>query len=653
MFDVRFNRRLIFFGALLCTSLAGLAWRLVDLQALRHEEFKLKAATNTRSVMTRKPRRGDIRDARGAILATSISVRRVCADPTLILTNQAVVAKAIAPILGLDLAQLGEKLRLQVVRYATNGKPVFRAYVPLKEKVSLDDWERVRQAMRLVDLGPSLATNRHTRMAEGTYRSAVRNSSIFAEEDHLRIYPSGPLAAHVIGFVGSHERETAEGRVSEEAGVDGIERVLDSKLKGIRGFRETELDGKRKEVAMFRKQDVDPQPGWNVVLTLDLGLQHIVESELTNAYVKHAPVSASCVVIRPQTGDILAMANLPGFDPNRPGLAEVSDRRNRVISDQVEPGSTYKSLVIAAALQEGLFGLQDRIDCENGTFVYQKRRLRDGGHSYGVLSVEEVLAKSSNIGAAKIGIALGPERVHRYSSAFGIGAHTGITLPGEIRGLLNALRDWNGFSITSVPMGHEVAVTQMQMAMAIGAIANKGMLMRPRLIERIEDEQGRIMTVTSPHAVRQVISHETAALMVQALKKVVSPIGTGKSIVMEHYSAAGKTGTAQKPKAGPGGSYSDELYVASFIGFFPADDPKLLISVMLDEPKGGHTGAYAAAPVFKAIAERAGNYLNIAPDLHPEAEITTSLEGAGGDRVAALGGSQGRLALSSGTRERR
>jgi len=637
--DARFNRRLAVLGTLLCLALASLSWRLVELQVWRHGELKDRVADNTRSVSTSQPRRGDIRDRRGAILATSVPVRRVIADPTVMGTNQALVARAIAPVLGLDAAELELRLQPQILRYQTNGKPVFRAYVPLKDKVSLDDWERVRKAMQEISFGPSEATNRASSRAEYYFRNRVRQMSIFSEQDFRRVYPNGFLASHVIGYLGTREVETPEGRLREEFGVDGIERVQDSKLQGIRGYRETEVDGKGVEVAMYRKQNVAPQAGHNVVLTLDLGLQHIAQTELTNAYARLAPASASCVILRPDTGDVLAMANLPGFDANEPGESPVSNRKNRAISEYVEPGSTYKCLVLAAALNEGLFSLNDRFDCGNGSFVYQKRRLRDGGHSYGLLTLEEVLAKSSNIGAAKVGIALGSERLWRYSKAFGIGSHTDVGLPGEGAGLLNPLSAWNGFSITSVPMGHEVAVTPLQMAVAIAAIANKGVLMRPRLTTRIEDESGRIVQEFPVAPVRQVISPAAATMITRAMKKVVSPIGTGRSIIMEHYTVAGKTGTAQKPRAGPGGSYSDDLYVSSFIGFFPADDPQILISVTLDEPKGEHTGAVTAAPVFKAIAERAGNYLNIPPDKTPESPSQTRQ--GGGDRGDWVGRTAG------------
>lgn len=632
---------------MLCVSLTLLSWRLVDLQVLRHPELKDRAADNTRSVATFKPGRGDIRDSRGAVLATSIPVRRVVADPTLMGTNQVLVARAIAPVLGLDAVELERRFQPQILRYATNGKPVYRAYLPVKEKVSLDDWEKVRSAMAAIEFGPNSAAKRGDRWKEELRRRAVRNASIFSEQDHLRVYPNGHLASHLIGFLAVQEQETPEGTIKEEYGVDGVERLMDSDLKGIRGVRESEVDKRGTEVAMFRKQNVATEPGWNVVMTLDLGLQHIVETELTNAYAMHSPVSASCVVLRPSTGDILAMANIPGFDANRPGDYPVANRKNRVIAEYVEPGSTYKCLVIAAALNEGLFSLRDQIHCGNGSFEYQKRRLTDGGHHYGMLSVEEVLAKSSNIGAAKIGIALGPERLWRYSKGFGIGTHPGTKLFGEGAGLLNPLSSWNGFSITSVPMGHEVAVTQLQMALAIGALANKGILMRPRLIARIEDNTGKPIFESLVQPVRKVVSPAAATLAVQAMKKVVSPIGTGKSIVMEHYSAAGKTGTAQKPKAGIGGTYSMELYVSSFIGFFPADNPQLLISVMLDEPKGVHTGAGTAAPVFKAIAERAANYLNIAPDLTPAVPAVTRSSGEGLERSNEPLAVGGKLAMGA------
>ncbi|MDW8309404.1 MAG: penicillin-binding protein 2, partial [Verrucomicrobiales bacterium] len=285
-------------------------------------------------------------------------------------------------------------------------------------------------------------------------------------------------------------------------------------------------------------------------------------------------------------------------------------RRNRVVTDIFEPGSTFKIVVVAGALNDGLVSLNDSFDCEHGHFAFGGRVLRDH-ESYGALTVQGIISKSSNIGAAKIGIRLGANRLYDYMRAFGFGSKTGVPLPGEVPGSVPEPARWYKVSIAQIPMGHGIAVTRLQMTMAMAALANRGRLMRPMLVARLEDRQGNVVARYEPQPVRQVISESAARLTIEALKTVVSPEGTAPRAALEHYTVAGKTGTAQKP--GPGG-YQPGKYISSFIGFFPADAPEVCISVVLDEPKQGYYGGQVAAPIFKQIAERLANYLNIRPD---------------------------------------
>jgi cell division protein FtsI/penicillin-binding protein 2 len=366
-------------------------------------------------------------------------------------------------------------------------------------------------------------------------------------------------------------------------------------------------------------------------------MQHIVEGALAEAMEKHAPVSASCVVVRPRTGEILAMVTLPNFDPNNPGAAPADARRNRVICDVAEPGSTFKIVVVAGALNEQIVRLADTFDCERGHFVYAGKVLRDH-ESYGVLTVENIITKSSNIGAAKIGIKMGEPQMYQYVRNFGFGTRTGLPLLGEVSGIVHPLKDWSKLSLSRIPMGHEIAVTPLQMVMAMCAIANHGCLMRPMLVDRLEDRQGNVVARYYPQKVRQVISPAAATQMVQALKTVVSPEGTAPKAALEHYTVAGKTGTAQK--AGLGG-YLPGKYFSSFAGFFPADEPELCIYVAMDEPKQGYYGGQTAAPIFKQIAERAANYLNICPDtgpVSPEAVVAEKADPAMKTAVALQNG---------------
>ena len=599
-------RRLVVTAFLLGIAFVALGYRLVDLQVWQHEKLLALAHKNTKSTIQREPRRGDIRDIRGNLLATSIDVKTVCADPVLIGPRQTEVARVLAPLLKTNEAYLIERLQPRVLRQNTNGEPIFDRYVVLKRKVRIEEWEQIQKTMEQLFLESG---EKKLSRAQHTFNYNLRSKAIFPEDDQLRMYPNETLAAHVLGFVGVVERDTSRGRVIETVGKYGVEDYFNSKLQGVGGWRQTETDRNKREVVAFRGQDVAPRPGLNVVLTLDAGLQNIVESELTQAMEKHTPISAMAVVVRPRTGEILALANVPNFDPNQPGSVPQGNLRNRLISDIAEPGSTFKIVVVSAALNEQIVTLNEQFDCENGVFHFAGYKLHDH-HPYGVLSVENIITKSSNIGAAKIGIKMGQAQLYEYMRNFGFGTPTGLPLAGEGCGIVHPLGKWNKLSISRIPMGHEVAVTPLQMIMAMCAIANQGQLMRPMLIDRLEDEQGRVVAKYQPQFVRQVIRPETARQMVAALKTVVSTNGTAPHARLQHYQVAGKTGTAQKP--GPGG-YLPGKYYSSFIGFFPADDPELCISVVFDEPKQGHYGGETAAPVFHDIAERAANYLSIRP----------------------------------------
>ena len=479
----------------------------------------------------------------------------------------------------------------------------------LKRKVPVETWQRIQAAMTNLTFG--LDEKNLPKTEQAFYRD-LRQKAVFVEswDDQLRVYPNQTLAAHVLGFVGMEEGEVNGNRVLETSGKEGIELSFNSKLAGARGWRVTETDRQRRELVAWRGQEVEPHDGLNVVLTIDSVIQHIVESALAEAMDKHTPISISGMVVRPRTGEILALATLPNFDPNNPGGVPADARRNRVIADVEEPGSTFKIVVVSGALNDGTVRLSDTFDCEHAHFHFAGRVLHDH-ESYGVLSVEQIITKSSNIGAAKIGIKMGPARLYDYIRSFGFGSRTEIWLQGEVAGIVHPVKDWYKVSIAQIPMGQGISVTRLQMMMAMCAIANQGVLMRPMLVDRLEDRDHNVVAKYSPQRVRQVISEPTAKLMVKALKTVVSPGGTAPKAALEHYTVAGKTGTAQKFEHG---ELAAGKYFASFIGFFPADNPAVCIMVTMDEPKHGYYGGQIAAPVFKQIAERAANYLNIRPE---------------------------------------
>jgi cell division protein FtsI/penicillin-binding protein 2 len=604
-------RRLLFLVLLLGAAFVGLGYRLVDLQVVRHDELAAKAQQNTQQEILLEPRRGDILDAKGNLLATSVFVKTVCADPVLIGDSQAKVARAIAPLLGQNEGDLYNRL-LPRTRVNDKGRTITNRYVVLKRKVSVETWEKVKDTMSRLTF-----TTNEVKVSPKDYPSFCRDlkaKAIFIDpiSDQERYYPNTNLAAHVLGYVGMDEHEYNGSKILETSGKYGIEFALNSKLAGVRGWRMTEADSQKRELVALRDQDVEARDGMNVVLTIDSVIQNIMETALADGMREHSPISISGIAVRPRTGEILAMATLPTFDPNNPGSASADARRNRVIADMVEPGSTFKIVVVSGALNDSVVTLRDQFDCENGAFAFGGRVLHDH-ERYSVLSVEGIITKSSNIGAAKIGIKLGADRLYDYICDYGFGQKTGIPLPGEVRGVAYSpsSANWSKVTIAQIPMGHGIAVTRLQMMMAMCAIANKGALMRPMLVDRFEDRDGHIIAKYAPQRVRQVVSEKANALMVTALKTVVSNEGTAKTAALEHYSVAGKTGTAQKVE---NGAYVRK-YISSFVGFFPADNPELCISIVLDEPKNGYYGGQAAAPVFKQVAERAANYLNIRPDL--------------------------------------
>jgi len=615
-------RRLAWLTLLLGAAFAGLGYRLVDLQVLRHDELAAKAQKKVETKLQLKAHRGDILDVKGKILATSITVKTVGADPTLLGNRQADVARVLAPLLQQPERTLCELLTPKL-RPNENGEMVPVRWVKLKENVPVDNswdlqrgarettWLQIQAAMKNLSFG---IDEKKLSRADQQFYQRIREKAVYAVDDQLRMYPNQRLAAHVIGYL------------EDDAGKDGIERMLNEKLAGVDGWRATEVDRLRHEVVTRREQDVEPRDGLNAVLTIDSVIQNIVESELADAMAKHTPISISGVVVRPRTGEILALATLPNFDPNR-RPESFGALRDRVITDFNEPGSTFKIVVISGALNDGVVRLTDSFDCEHGHFFFANRTLHDH-ESYGVLSVQEIITKSSNIGAAKIGIKLGANRLYDYIRDFGFGEPTGIPLPGEVSAAhyVKPVSEWKKVSIAQIPMGHGICVTRLQMVMAMCAIANNGVLMRPMLVDRLEDRDHKVAAKYAPQRVRQVISEGTARLMVKALKTVVTPEGTAAKAALEHYTVAGKTGTARKVENG----HYVEKYFASFIGFFPADNPELCISVTLDEPKGGYYGGQVAAPIFKQIAERAAKYLSIPPE-DPQLPSLTESMGAPGD----------------------
>jgi len=468
-----------------------------------------------------------------------------------------------------------------------------------------------RQLARLLELDPAMVASKVNRpdrrfeyVKSFVHEDVTKNldsmgmKGVHFQDVSARYYPRATLLSHVLGF------SNLEG-----VGSAGLEQRYDRYLKGVPGLRITEVDGKRREVYERRDVDIRPQEGSDVVLSIDQNLQYFVERALDRAMTEHSAKGAWAIVQHVRTGDILAMASRPAFDPNEYRRAQDDDRLNRAIGYVYEPGSTFKVAIYAAAINEGLIQPDQIVDCENGRWIHNGRPLRDF-HPYGKLTMADALKKSSNIAAAKVALQLGDERLFSYLKSFGVGQTTGIGLPGEEGGILNPRSRWTSLSVSRIAMGHEVAVTSMQMVNILTAIGNNGFLMKPRVVQKIVNNRGDTVLTVPEEVLSRPIKGETARLMTRLLARITEQGGTGARARVDGYTVAGKTGTAQKPVRG---GYSDHDNIASFMGLIPAEDPQLSIIVVIDEPQPEHTGGRVAAPVYQEIAAQAIRYLDIPP----------------------------------------
>ncbi|MFH0855723.1 MAG: penicillin-binding transpeptidase domain-containing protein [Candidatus Omnitrophota bacterium] len=408
-----------------------------------------------------------------------------------------------------------------------------------------------------------------------------------------RSYPNSYLASQIIGFAGL-----------DNTGLEGVEFYLDKYLKGEQGWAIFLRDARQKKLDIWEKM-ILPKDGYDVVLTIDQVVQYIAERELDKAFKTFHAKGASIIVMETHTGRILAMASRPTYDLNERGNPSKDAKRNRAICDLFEPGSVFKIVTAAAALEEKRVNEEDRFFCENGSYLVANHVLHDHT-AHGWLSFREVIQESSNIGTVKIAQKLGPEIVYKYAKLFGFGAKSGIDLPGEISGILKEPRFWSRTSIGAIPIGQEVGVTALQLAGAMSVIANGGQLMKPYAIDEIRDKQGRIIMKFQPKLIRKVLSLDTSLRMTKMLTGVVEE-GTGRMAQVPGFTSAGKTGTAQKLE--PNGAYSHNKFVGSFVGFAPAEDPLVTIVVSLDEPHPSYYGGVVAAPVFKYVAGDVLRYL--------------------------------------------
>ena len=553
------NTRLYLLAAALVLWCGGICLRLVYLQIFRYGSFEKRAIHERERTEEVSARRGIIYDRTGRELAMSISIDSAFAVPTEI-PDLAGTVSLISKITNTDPRETLAKCKAA------------RTFCWVARKADAETADRIR---------------------------SLNLRGIYFQKESRRFYPKRELAAQVLGYVGM-----------DDEGLSGIERQYDDKLRGSPGRMLISVDAHRKWFGSVEKQ---PEPGENVVLTVDEQIQYIAERELATAMEQTHAITGTIIVQNPHTGEILALANQPTFNPNLAKEITPERLKNHAVSDVYEPGSTFKVVTISAALEEKLTRPDEIFDCQMGSIVINGMRIRDS-RPHGLLPVWGVLAESSDVGAIKIALRLGEDRFYKYIRAFGFGQQTGIELPGETRGLTKPVNRWSKVSIGAISMGQEIGISPMQLALLVSTIANDGVAVPPRIVAGTTDPQPTPQTVAfHPADGRRVISSTTAAEMKQMMQKVVLE-GTGKKAILEGYSSAGKTGTAQKVDPATH-AYSKTKYVASFAGFAPLNNPAIVVAVILDSAVGLHQGGQVSAPVFQRVAQQVLEYLHTPHDV--------------------------------------
>ena len=550
----------------LCVAIALVVWmlaigaRLVQLQIHQHDQLASRARNQQLSSIETAATRGQVLDRQGRELARSLDTESFYADPSEI-TNVEATATRITLITGQDRAELTRRLH---DAQASNKK-----FVWIVRRVEMD------RAGKL---------------------DALEIPGVYSRREPKRYYPNDSLAAHVLGFVGT-----------DEIGLSGVEQSYNEKIRGEAGKVFLEIDRDRRP---FESYEVQPHPGQTVVLTIDQVIQYRTEKALSEAVERAQAKSGTAIVMDPRTGEILALANAPTFDPNKPAANSAEARANGALQNIYEPGSTFKVVAYSAAIERGLVKPEDKIDCQMGQITVAGRLIHDH-KPFGVLTISDALAQSSNVGAIKLGLLVGNETMYEYMKKLGFGSRTGIDLAGESPGILRSLNRWQPASIGSLAMGQEVGVTPLQMASAYCVLANNGTWVKPHVVRELRGPDGTV-TFQARTESRTVLKAETTAALRNMLEGVTLR-GTAKRAQLDGYTAAGKTGTAQKidPRTR---AYSATKFIGSFVGFAPVNNPAVVIIVVLDEPLGSYHGGDVAAPVFREIAEQILPDLNVTPD---------------------------------------
>jgi cell division protein FtsI (penicillin-binding protein 3) len=559
--------RALFVAAFIGFWMLVVCARLVYLQFSQYDVLASRARQQQQNEIETAPQRGELLDRQERQLARSVQTVSLFIDPD-----------------GLDTATLDRNAQ-QIAQQL--GKPL-----NLKQSDLAADFRKAHDdKKRFVWIARRLDADLANKVV------ALNLPGVQTQLEPKRYYPNGSLAAHVLGYVG------LDGK-----GLGGVEQFYNAKISGEPGqlFLEKDANGKP-----YEGYEIAAKPGQTVILTIDQTIQYQAEQALQAAVQQSRAKSGSVIVLDPRSGEILALANAPTFDPNKVSEAKPETRSNWALQNIYEPGSTFKVVAFSAALEKGLARVDERIDCQMGSITVAGRLVHDH-HPFGSLTIPEALAKSSNVAAIKLGIRVGDPTMYEYIRRFGFGAKTGIELPGETNGILRKVERWQPSSIGSIAIGQEVGVTPVQMVAAFGALANDGMRIAPHLIREVRDAGGNVVYRAQPEQ-RRVISAETA-IALRGMLEGVTLNGTAKKAQLDGYSAAGKTGTAQKidPKTK---AYSSTKFVGSFVGFAPVSNPQVVIIVVIDEPAGAYHGGDVAAPVFREVAEQVLPTLGIEPDI--------------------------------------
>jgi cell division protein FtsI (penicillin-binding protein 3) len=549
------RKRAIILNTAIIFGFGAVFFRLVDLMIFNHGRLSERAKMQQVKQEDIQVRRGMILDRRGRELGVNIEVESLFCDPNVVESPQR-AAYNLSKI-------IDKKPEAILTRLSSKGR-----FVWLERKIDPVRAEKIRDMhIKGLDFMP----------------------------EAKRFYPKGRLASHIIGAVG----------IDNQA-LEGVELKYDKFLKTPGGKVLVNRDAKGRTLSNGIERE---SKGNNILLTIDEGLQYIVEKEIDRAMSKWQASAATVIMMDPFKGEILALANRPAYDPNNAAYAKDSEKRNRAITDCYEPGSTFKIIVGAAAIEEGIVNLNTKFDCSRGAVTIGNVTINDA-NKHGLLTFKEVIQKSSNVGSIMIGMQLGKERLYKYARLFGFGEKTGIDLPGEVSGWIRHPDKWSAISLGAISIGQEVAVTPLHVLRAYSAIANGGVLITPHVVSEIISPDGTLVYSFNPSGSKVAISKKTADIFKDILKTVAEEGGTGMSASVNGNKVAGKTGTAQiiDPKTK---RYSNEKYVSSFVGFVPADNPMIAMIVVIYEPNGQIYGGVVAAPVFKEIADQSLSYLNV------------------------------------------